>query len=294
MGYIRLKDYDQTIQAEGLKQINGDNDAVRLACEASAIDEMKSYLTPKFNIDIEFRSIELWNPSLTYNAYDRIHIEYDAWNIATAYVVGDKATYQDKAYNCTIANTGQAPTTLTGWALIGDKYDLYYAHVPFPPYLTNTQYYEGDQVFWKNKTYTASKDSINVYPDSTTQTGYWADNGDYEVPASTLLSNTTYWTLGDNRSLRMLECALDITLFKIHKRIAPRNIPEHRYIAYMGKDQDKLVYNNTKVVYPIYSALGWLQSCASGEDVNVSVVEVEPKQGHAIKSSQSPKNLNNY
>jgi len=295
MGYLRLKDYDTLIQSEGLRQINGDNDAVRLACENMAIDEMKSYLSPKFNTDVEFRSLELWNPSITYRAYDRVVIEYPDWSNTVDYVIGNKVVYNGSAYSCIQNSSNDRPDTHPlFWTLLGSKYDMYYAKAPFEPYASNTQYYQGDQVFWKDKTYTCLRDCINVTPDSTTLTGYWNDLGPYTVPINTLLSNATYWTLGDNRSYRMIECAIDITLFKMHMRVAPRNVPEHRYVAYMGKDADKLVYNNTKVVYPIYSALGWLQSCVSGEDVNVSVTESDPKQGHAIIASQSKKNINNY
>lgn len=40
------------------------------------------------------------------------------------------------------------------------------------------------------------------------------------------------WTLGDNRSQRLVMVMVDITLYHIHSRIAPRNIPELRINRY--------------------------------------------------------------
>lgn len=41
-------------------------------------------------------------------------------------------------------------------------------------------------------------------------------------------SNATYWTAGDNRYPMFVELAMDMTLYNLHARINPRNIPELR------------------------------------------------------------------
>jgi hypothetical protein len=41
-------------------------------------------------------------------------------------------------------------------------------------------------------------------------------------------SNANYWTVGDNRYPMFVELAMDMTLYNLHARINPRNIPELR------------------------------------------------------------------
>jgi hypothetical protein len=41
-------------------------------------------------------------------------------------------------------------------------------------------------------------------------------------------SNATYWTVGDNRYPMFVELAMDMTLYNLHARINPRNIPDLR------------------------------------------------------------------
>lgn len=46
-----------------------------------------------------------------------------AYNIATAYIVGDQVQYIDKAvYQCWVANTGQIPTDTDYWFKVQDKF----------------------------------------------------------------------------------------------------------------------------------------------------------------------------
>jgi hypothetical protein len=41
-------------------------------------------------------------------------------------------------------------------------------------------------------------------------------------------TNTTYWTQTDVRSAKMVSITIDLTLYHLHSRINPRNIPELR------------------------------------------------------------------
>jgi hypothetical protein len=43
-----------------------------------------------------------------------------------------------------------------------------------------------------------------------------------------LTTDTDYWTVGDNRYPMFVELAMDMTLYNLHARINPRNIPELR------------------------------------------------------------------
>ena len=87
---------------------------------------------------------------------------------------------------------------------------------------------------WDNKTEYATSDIVTdtngyVYTaiaastnQPLTNTTYWAKM--INVPTS----NATYWTAGDNRYPMFVELAMDMTLYNLHARINPRNIPELR------------------------------------------------------------------
>lgn len=67
--------------------------------------------------------------------------------------------------------------------------------------------------------YTAIADSTNQ---KLTETAYW------EPMVNVPTSNADYWTVGDNRYPMFVELAMDMTLYNLHARINPRNIPELR------------------------------------------------------------------
>lgn len=67
--------------------------------------------------------------------------------------------------------------------------------------------------------YTAIADSTN---EKLTNTSYW------EPMVNVATSNADYWTVGDNRYPMFVELAMDMTLYNLHARINPRNIPELR------------------------------------------------------------------
>ncbi len=67
--------------------------------------------------------------------------------------------------------------------------------------------------------YTAIADNTNQ---PLTETAYW------EPMVNIPTSNADYWTVGDNRYPMFVELAMDMTLYNLHARINPRNIPELR------------------------------------------------------------------
>ena len=87
---------------------------------------------------------------------------------------------------------------------------------------------------WDNKTEYATSDIVTdtngyVYTaiaastnQPLTNTTYWAKM------VNIATSNATYWTAGDNRYPMFVELAMDMTLYNLHARINPRNIPELR------------------------------------------------------------------
>ena len=70
------------------------------------------------------------------------------------------------------------------------------------------------------------------------------------------------WVSGDNRSQRLVEIMVDITLMKVHQRIAPRNIPELREKNY-------------------HLALEWLKDSNHG-NLTPNLLLLQPLQGNRI------------
>jgi hypothetical protein len=83
-----------------------------------------------------------------------------------------------------------------------------------------------------------------------------------------------YYTKGDGRNQQMVGTMIDIALYHIHSRIAPRNIPDLRVKRY--DDAKK-----------------WLKMCAHG-DITPNILLKTPRQGCKIRIGSQPKNSNSY
>jgi phage gp36-like protein len=79
---------------------------------------------------------------------------------------------------------------------------------------------------------------------------------------------------GSDRDAQMLSTVIDISLFHLHSRIAPRNIPELRQMRYDN-------------------AIMWLNQCAKGE-VTPALEKINPLQGNRIRFGGNTKNQNTY
>jgi hypothetical protein len=78
---------------------------------------------------------------------------------------------------------------------------------------------------------------------------------------------------GDDRDSQLLNYMIDLVLYHLHSRIAPRNIPQLRQTRYDN-------------------ALAWLKMCAMG-DVTPKLEE-RTTEGKIIRWGSVPKNQNNY
>lgn len=77
-----------------------------------------------------------------------------------------------------------------------------------------------------------------------------------------------------SRDAQILSNVIDISLYHLHSRLAPRNIPELR----------QLRYDNS---------IMWLKMCANG-DVTPAIQKLTPESGQRIRYGGNKKNLNNY
>ena len=79
---------------------------------------------------------------------------------------------------------------------------------------------------------------------------------------------------GTARDAQLLSTVIDIALFHLHSRIAPRNIPELRQARYDN-------------------AIAWLKMCAYG-DITPGLAKLNPISGMRIRHGGNPKNTNQY
>lgn len=313
MPYLVPTDYTFLIQSENLSQVSGASDYNKMRAESAAIVEMRSYLVQKYNMDSAFAETTKWNAALaTYAPGNLVYLNPTAYSAAATYLVGAYVLQVGNVYKCSTAIPAPEAFNEAHWTLIGPQYQLYYAAYPHPLFGYQTRYYTGDQVYWNGKIYTAITDSvvyghdsllqigvtnqngfpINQFPDAVGGSQQWGTGTTYPIPADTDILNATYWTLGDNRNQLLVAKLVDISLYWLHKRIAPRNIPETRIWAYMGAP-DELSVTKDGTVFPEYSALGWLQSCMRGS-ISVELPLIQPRTGNRIRYGSNTKNENSY
>jgi hypothetical protein len=248
MPYLIPNDYLPQIQIANLEQIINKDYTILTAAAAKAQEQCESMLTQKYLVEAEFTDTNPWVATASYGAASRVY---------TADVNG---------------------------FFMG----MYYAAYPAPQFNSNTYYPQGAQVFYNGSVYTALQGSgapadalqyatyanipgINTMPGVNNQ---WDAGAPYAIPAGTPLTDNR-WVAGDNRGQRLLEVLIDITLYKIHSRIAPRNIPELRV-----KNYD--------------DALKWLQDAATGEHITPRLPLRQPGRGGRVRFGGNVKCHNSW
>jgi hypothetical protein len=291
MGYLIFSDYKKQIQTDNLNQIIGNDLAVLQTAELQAVEEAKAYLVQKYDVADELQPVHEWDRQLaTYKAGNRVYINADTYLAATTYKNGDLCLKDGDIYQC-IAATTTGVFDATKWKLLGKQYALFYAKYPEQQFSFTDNYKAGDLVFWKNKVYKCITGSMNLSSagafqygryenvplpnlDPATTTGQWSFVSNYSVPAFASVTDTRYWTPGDLRSQQLLAVTIDICLYHLHSRIAPRNIPELRVKRYDD-------------------AKAWLRMCSEGA-VTPSLPILQPRQGNRIRYGGNVKAQNTY
>ncbi len=294
MAYLRLRDYSKQIQDSLLSQVLGNDDSIRLLTEGAALAEAKAYLVQKYVLSTEFTDTDPYSATQVYQAGDRVELNFPAFSATATYALGSLVVNNSQAYYCSAAVSAPAAFNPANWTLLGNLYDIYYAQLPQPLFNLNACYLPGDQVFWNNKVYTCVLPSVlpdhdealqyaktynipppNVFPDDPVNGAtYWGTGTVYSVPAGTLTTNTTYWTFGDNRNQSLVQVVTDISLYHLHSRIAPVNIPELRAARYRA-------------------AIDLLKMASEG-DITFDLTLLQPRQGARIRFGSNIKNSNSY
>jgi hypothetical protein len=294
MSYLVPTDYSQQITDVTIQQIISGNEYLKTTGEARAIQEIKSYLAQKFDVDAEFVDMLLYNPSFVdYKAGNRVYLDATAYNPAVTYALNVLALYSGKVYRCTTAIAVAEAFTPGHWELLGNQYDIFYASYPQPLFNLQSFYRVDDLTFWKGHIYKClvqtsqfSHDATlqysrlenipfgNVFPDDrTVGASHWHDEGAYSIAANKLL-DTTIFTKGDNRNGQLVTYLVDILLYRLYGRIAPKAIPEERKNRFDA-------------------AIAWLRMAAKG-DVMPAIQKLQPPQGMRIRSGGKIKNVNDY
>jgi hypothetical protein len=274
MPYLRKRDYIQQIQDANLQQVITSDDSIRLIAEQTAQAEIISKLTQKYDCTDEFRNTTVYSPALTYKAKALVYLDATAYSASATYALNALTLQSGNVYKCTTAITVGEAFTLSKWQLLGAQYDLFNAILPESEFDITKSYVKTNEVFWKDKVYTSAVDSVGVFPDDATYGSYyWGTGVAYSVPADSLL-NATYFAAGDNRSYQLVQMMIDITLYHLHSRISPRNIPDLRVKRYDD-------------------AIRMLKEFANGL-ATLDVPKIQPKSGHRIRYGGNTKNINSY
>ncbi len=297
MPYLRVRDYIKTIQDANLLQIISSDDTIRLEAEIAAEAEVKGYLTQKYDTDKEFTETTVWDPTVSYKAENLVWLDATAFSALSVYSPEDIMLFTDGyVYSClTLTTAGQTPVTHPlKWSNLGLKNKLYYVTLPFPEFNYKKLYKVNDQVWYKDNVYTAAMDTPafdhstalqygkitslplpNVFPDDPIDgEKFWGPPQAAALPAGTLPTDTDFWTAGDNRSAMIVQKTMDVCLYHLHSRIAPRNIPQLRMDRYAA-------------------ATAYLQAIAEGI-ITADIPLLQPKVNGMIRFGSDIRRINDY
>ena len=276
---LRDNDYKRLIQDDNLLQVIESNQSIKLDVEQSAQAEMISYLSQRYIVNSVFTNTSTYSNSITYKGKNLVEYTETAWGNATTYGLTTRVSYKDKIYVCILASTGFAPTNTTYWTYVCEDKALFYITLPNPEYNNSTTYSVGDVIWYNDYVYTNLIACTGVLPNNTE---FWtASVSPYTVTAGTLPTDTTKWTAGDNRNQQIVMYLIDITLYHLHSRINPRNIPDLRKERYDGNNPTQ---NG--------GAIAWLKRCGSG-DVTADIPVIIPTTGLSISSQVLTSYTNN-
>jgi hypothetical protein len=278
---LRDLDYLRVIQSDNLAQIIENNQQVKLDVEQAAQAEMISYLEQRYIKEEIFSNTTVYDNTATYYAKNLVEYTETVFNALSVYNPGDRITFTtgsgDNAltyvYECvTLTTAGQSPTTTPAkWDQLCLDKSLFYVTLPEEQWNPETEYVIGDEVWYDDKVYTALVANTNV---KTTVSAVWGSGVSYSISGD-LPTDTTKWTAGDNRNQLIVLHLIDITLYHLHRRINPRNVPDHRKEAYNGNSHNDCG-----------GAIGWLKRVAKGS-VNADLPEINPEQGMAMRSGNA-------
>lgn len=293
MGYLIANDYLRQITDVSIGQIVAGNAYLQKWAELTALKQIGNYLRFKYDVDAELSETNVYKVTSMYKAGDRVYLDAAAYSASSLYPLKSLVLQNGLIYQCTTAINTPQPFNDSNWVSLGSQYDIFFAKYPYPVFSSESYYSEGEIVFWKNKIYAAiistpllsqsdiiqfeSTKSIpppTAFPDDVVNgKNYWKYNSDYTVAADSLLQST-YWMSGDNRHPQIVMFCIDVALYHLYGRIAPKSIPEVRTDRYNA-------------------AIAELKMIARGE-IASDLTKIQPGQGASIRWGSKPKQQNHY
>lgn len=111
----------------------------------------------------------------------------------------------------------------------------------------NPRLFDADSIYNINdRIYTINSATTEVTHYECIMSGMTAGTGN-------TITDTFYYVENDSRDSKLLEVVMSMSLFYIHKRLSPNNIPTHRFLSYDGNGNEKIM-----------SAIKWLMMIQSG------------------------------
>jgi hypothetical protein len=294
MGYLVSHDFNLLIQQKEFNQFTTNDLTISPKAEAWAEREISSKLSQRYDVGEEFQPTTSWSFASTYNAAALVEINFPAYDATKTYILNSLVIQAGVGYiNITPVTIAEA-FNIAKWTTIGNQYDLYYAVTPKPLFNYKKYYKVGDQVFWKNATYTCLIETLipshvnqlqyasqvdiplyNTFPDDPINgLSHWGAGTTYTVSAGTPLSNATYWTLGDNRDAQCVNYACILAIYRMTPRVSVNNVPANRLKLFE-------------------EALQWLEDVSHG-NINVDIPVLQPDQGLSIISGGQVKRINQW
>ncbi len=287
MPYLIQNDFLKQIQPGNLNAVIGSNYAIINSWLLEAQEKATSYLVQKYDVSQEFTNTAIWVGSLTYQAANRVYLDAPLYSTSSIYAIGNYCTYsagvgQPVNFYIATAASNAIAFNPAHWSTPIPQYTIFYAAFPHPVFNVYNNYNVGDIVFWKNNIYTAAQSTTinnmayvlqygsyaniplnNYFPDAPGNSQWTLTTSNYTVPANTAITNTAYWTQGDNRSQQMVATLCNLILYRAHARISPMNIPNH-------------IKDNYK------ESVMWLKEAAVG-DTTPNLIKLQPDKGNRVR-----------
>lgn len=260
-------DYLKQIQTDNLLQILEDNYQNLYNAEQAGQAEMISYLEQRYIKSQIFTDTTAFSISAVYKAKNLVYLDATAFSAVAVYLTGDLVLQAGSVYH-SIAGSAAHAFNASEWDLLGPQNSYFYVALPEAEWSSATTYSINDEVWYQDSVYTCAVANTGVTPNSST--AIWGTGVPYTVTGD-LPTDDTIWTAGDNRNQQIVMYLIDITLYHLHSRINPRNVPDLRKERYDGNGP-----NQTG------GAVGWMKKVASG-DVTADLPNITPQQGMSIR-----------
>ena len=266
---LRDLDYLRVIQSDNLDQIIQSNQQTKLDVEQAAQSEMIGYLSQRYITSEIFTNTTVFDDALDYFGKNLVEYTESAYLAASTYNDTNRVVYQDKIYSCNTNGT-TGVWNPAKWNYLCDDKALFYVALPQPEFDYYKEYAIGDSVWYADKTHTCLIACQGILPSLSSSLAFWGAGTPFSITSKPSGGNLE-WTAGDNRNQQIVLFLLDITLYHLHSRINPRNIPDLRKERYNGNDpMDR------------GGAIGWLKSVAHG-NVNADLPTIAPIQGLSMR-----------